>query len=206
MQGTACCGHTRWNSRTTTRRSASPRPPARRRSSRPSGKWRGSTTPTSIPATSRPRSRFKEINEAYEVDRRSGQAQEIRRARIELEDVRAGAARGRRGRRWIRSGSVGRNSAAGWRRPGQLSHDDARRDARSVRQRRSVLRFLSCVLLGGGEPQMRGREGAPGSRVAAPRQGRDVEHPLDLSLEDAYRGTTRRLVARSTTATRAPSM
>jgi curved DNA-binding protein len=45
----------------------------------------------------------------------------------------------------------------------------------------------------GGEPQMRGRGGRAGSRAPRPRQGRDVEHPLNLSLEDAYRGTTRRL-------------
>jgi len=45
----------------------------------------------------------------------------------------------------------------------------------------------------GGEPQMRGRGGRAGSRTQRPRQGRDVEHPLDLSLEDAYRGATRRL-------------
>lgn len=45
----------------------------------------------------------------------------------------------------------------------------------------------------GGEPQMRGRGGRAGSRGSSPRQGRDVEHTLDLSLEDAYRGTTRRL-------------
>ncbi len=35
--------------------------------------------------------------------------------------------------------------------------------------------------------------GRAGTRTSRPRQGRDVEHPLDLSLEDAYRGTTRRL-------------
>jgi curved DNA-binding protein len=45
----------------------------------------------------------------------------------------------------------------------------------------------------GGEPQMRGRGGRAGSRTQRPREGRDVEHPLDLSLEDAYRGATRRL-------------
>jgi len=46
----------------------------------------------------------------------------------------------------------------------------------------------------GGEPQMRGRGGRAGSRSSSrSRQGRDVEHPIELSLEDAYRGTTRRL-------------
>jgi DnaJ-class molecular chaperone len=46
----------------------------------------------------------------------------------------------------------------------------------------------------GGEPHVRGRggRGATGSRTRA-RQGRDVEHAIDLSLEDAYKGATRRL-------------
>jgi DnaJ-class molecular chaperone len=42
----------------------------------------------------------------------------------------------------------------------------------------------------GGEPS--GRAGRGGGRTRA-RQGRDVESPIELSLEDAYRGTTRRL-------------
>ena len=65
--------------------------------------------------------------------------------------------------------------------------------------------FFHAFFSGGGEPQMRGRGGRAGSRASSPRQGRDVEHPLDLSLEDAYRGTTRRLSC-STTASRATSM
>jgi curved DNA-binding protein len=45
----------------------------------------------------------------------------------------------------------------------------------------------------GGEPQMRGRGGRAGSRAPRARQGRDIEHPIDLTTEDAYHGTTRRL-------------
>ena len=52
--------------------------------------------------------------------------------------------------------------------------------------------FFHAFFSGGDEPQMRGRRGG-GARASHARQGRDVEHPLDLSLEDAYRGTTRRL-------------
>lgn len=52
--------------------------------------------------------------------------------------------------------------------------------------------FFHAFFSGGGEPEMRGRGGRAGSRMRA-RQGRDVEHPLDLSLEDAYKGATRRL-------------
>jgi DnaJ-class molecular chaperone len=48
----------------------------------------------------------------------------------------------------------------------------------------------------GGEPQMRGRGGRAGTRSTRARQGRDVEHPIDLTLDDAYRGATRRLSLR----------
>jgi len=48
----------------------------------------------------------------------------------------------------------------------------------------------------GGEPEMRGRGGRAGSRSPRARQGRDVEHAIELSLEDAYTGTTRRLSLR----------
>jgi curved DNA-binding protein len=51
--------------------------------------------------------------------------------------------------------------------------------------------FFHAFFSGGGEPEMRGRGGRAGTRGRA-RQGRDVEHTIDLSLEDAYRGATRR--------------
>jgi DnaJ-class molecular chaperone len=53
--------------------------------------------------------------------------------------------------------------------------------------------FFHAFFSGGGEPQGRGRGGRAGARAPRARQGRDVEHPIDLTLEDAYRGTTRRL-------------
>ena len=42
-----------------------------------------------------------------------------------------------------------------------------------------------------GEPNRRGARGSRGRSAARP--GRDVEHELELGLEDAYHGTTRRL-------------
>jgi DnaJ-class molecular chaperone len=46
----------------------------------------------------------------------------------------------------------------------------------------------------GGEPDIGRRGGGrTGARAPRARQGRDVEHPIDLSLDDAYKGTTRRL-------------
>src|SRR5688500_11519448 len=52
--------------------------------------------------------------------------------------------------------------------------------------------FFHAFFSGGGEPQTRGRGGRAGTRSRA-RQGRDLEHAIDLTLEDAYKGVTRRL-------------
>jgi DnaJ-class molecular chaperone len=51
------------------------------------------------------------------------------------------------------------------------------------------------TFFGGGEPDMGRRAGATRGSRAQPRsrEGRDVEHPIDLSIDDAYKGTTRRL-------------
>lgn len=54
--------------------------------------------------------------------------------------------------------------------------------------------FFRTFFSGGGEPETGRRGGGrTGSRAPRAHQGRDVEHPIDLSLDDAYRGTTRRL-------------
>jgi DnaJ-class molecular chaperone len=52
--------------------------------------------------------------------------------------------------------------------------------------------FFHAFFSGGGEPQTRGRGGRAGTRSRA-RPGRDLEHAIDLTLEDAYKGVTRRL-------------
>ena len=51
--------------------------------------------------------------------------------------------------------------------------------------------FFHTFFGGGGEPG--GRSRRTSGRERAQRQGRDVEHELELSLEDTYQGTTRRL-------------
>ena len=53
--------------------------------------------------------------------------------------------------------------------------------------------FFRTFFSGGAEPSSGRRAGRGGSRAPRPRQGRNVEHPIDLSLDDAYKGTTRRL-------------
>ncbi len=53
--------------------------------------------------------------------------------------------------------------------------------------------FFHAFFSGGGEPQARARGARGSARAPRPHGGRDVEHAIDLSLEDVYRGTTRRL-------------
>jgi len=45
----------------------------------------------------------------------------------------------------------------------------------------------------GGDEGGRSHRASPGGRSRVPRQGRDVEHELELGLEDAYNGAMRRL-------------
>jgi curved DNA-binding protein len=52
--------------------------------------------------------------------------------------------------------------------------------------------FFRTFFSGGGEADA-GRRGGRGGRATRSRQGRDVEQTIDLSLEDAYQGATRRL-------------
>jgi curved DNA-binding protein len=49
------------------------------------------------------------------------------------------------------------------------------------------------TFFGGGGAEAAGGRRARGGRGRQPRKGRDVEHEIELSLEDAYNGTTRRL-------------
>ena len=94
--------------------------------------------------------------------RRSGEAQEVRRARRELAGVRAGGRRAGAGRVDPSQGGGWNVNFGGGRR--RLPHDDRRRDAGDVRRRRSVLRLLPHVL--------RRRGARPASRAGRGRGGR----------------------------------
>ncbi|HVH26836.1 MAG TPA: DnaJ C-terminal domain-containing protein [Vicinamibacterales bacterium] len=52
------------------------------------------------------------------------------------------------------------------------------------------------TFFGGGSPGGGGEPGRRASRARGARPGRDVEHELELGLEDAYHGVTRRLALR----------
>jgi curved DNA-binding protein len=53
--------------------------------------------------------------------------------------------------------------------------------------------FFRTFFSGGGAGEPGPRGGRAGSRAPRPHPGRDIEHAIDLSLDDAYMGTTRRL-------------
>ena len=106
--------------------------------------------------------------------------------------ARTGGSTSRRSSRASRWGGApfGRCGQQPGRRRRRLPDDDRRGDAGPVRQRGSVLRFLparsSAAAARGG-----GRQRAGGRR--ATQKGRDIEHEVELTLEEAYHGATRRM-------------
>ena len=124
--------------------------------------------------------------------RRSREAQEVRRARRQLARCTSRPAPGGAGRR-IRPARLERQLRAAVSRRRRLPHDDRGRDARDVRRRpiRSPISSTrSSAARAAAAPEPGGRGAARGRARRA--QGRDVEQEIELGLEDAYHGTTRR--------------
>ena len=168
--------------RTTTRRSASPRPRRDKEIKQAFRKLARKFHPDVNPGDKAAEARFKEINEANEVLGDPEKRQEVRRARRQLARVRAGRGAGRRRRAFGGTGrrAVGRGGGSGPMTP--------RGDGGPVRGRRaSVLGFLHDVL-------RRRRAGCP------PRQARTAGR---THAHAAGPTSSTRCSSRSTTRSRA---
>jgi curved DNA-binding protein len=133
-------------------------------------------------------SKFKEINEAYEVlgdkDKRKKYDELGANWRM-YEQAGAGAPGGRPpGADW--NASFGRGQGGGFR---TMTEDEMREMFGDADPFSDFFHtFFGGGMGGAEEPGTRGR----GGRTRAPRQGRDVEQEIELRLEDAQHGTTRR--------------
>ena len=128
-----------------------------------------------------------------------GPERSARSARSTTSSAQTGAPTRTRRPARIRTAAVAvRRAVEHARRPRRLPHHDGRRNGGDVRRRRRrqpVLRLLQDVLRRHGRRRNRPARAAD-ARGRAARKGQDVEHPFELDLEDAIRGSVQRLQLR----------
>ena len=133
--------------------------------------------------------KFKEINEAYEVLGDSAKRKKYDELganwRMYEQTGAAGGAGSPFGAQW--NVNVGGAPGGGYRTMTQEEMEEMFGDANPFSD------FFTTFFGGGGGGGGFEGGGRPGGGRARQRAGRDVEHELELTLEDAYHGTTRRL-------------
>src|SRR5687767_14785386 len=129
-------------------------------------------------------SKFKDINEAYEVLGDAGKRKKYDELGANWRAYEQAEARGGPNP-FAGFGGGGAPGQGGFRTMTQEEMEEMFGNANPFSD------FFS-TFFGGGGPEDAGERGRQGARRRQ-RAGRDVEHELELSLEDAYHGTTRRL-------------